>query len=90
MTPYAPKLNRMENIWDYLRANKLSHVVWDSHDAIIAACKKVWQFLVNDPKRIQSIGNREWTCVRARAVGIRLVPEAFRRGARPRIAGWHL
>ena len=44
--------------------NKLSQLLWDRHDAIIAACKKVWQFLVNDPERIQSIRNREWACVR--------------------------
>ncbi len=26
-------------------------------------CKEAWSFLISDPKRIQSIGHREWTCV---------------------------
>ena len=30
LPPYAPELNAMENVWDYLRANKLSSLVWDS------------------------------------------------------------
>ena len=30
----------MENVWEYLRGNKLSRLVWDSYDAIVAACKR--------------------------------------------------
>ena len=30
---YSPELNPMENIWDYLRGNKLSRLVWDSYEA---------------------------------------------------------
>ena len=29
LPPYSPELNPMENVWDYLRGNKLSHSVWD-------------------------------------------------------------
>ena len=65
LPPYAPELNSMENVWDYLRANKLSRLVWDSYDAIVAACKEAWLFLINDPKRISSIGTREWARVNA-------------------------
>ena len=60
---YSPELNPMENVWEYLRANKLCNVVWDSYDAIIHACKNAWNFLINDPERIRSIGARDWTCV---------------------------
>jgi hypothetical protein len=35
--------------------NKLSKRVWDSYDAIVAACKVVWLFLVGDTKHIDSI-----------------------------------
>jgi hypothetical protein len=27
---YAPELNPMENVWDYLRGNKLNSLVWES------------------------------------------------------------
>ncbi len=63
LPPYAPELNTMENVWDYLHANKLSRLVWDSYDAIVAACADAWKFLVNEPTRITSIGHRHWTCV---------------------------
>ncbi len=63
LPPYAPELNPMENVWDYLRGNKLSSLVWDSYEAIVEACRKAWNFLISDPDRIRSIGTREWACV---------------------------
>ena len=63
LPPYAPELNSMENVWEYLRGNKLSRLVWESYDAIVAACKEGWDFLINDPDRIRSIGHRDWACV---------------------------
>ncbi len=53
----------MENVWEYLRANRLCALVWDSYKAIVAACSSAWNFFVNDPDRIRSIGTREWACV---------------------------
>ena len=64
LPPYAPELNPMENVWDYLRGNKLSSLVWDSYDAMLEACKQAWLFPVNDPARIASIGTRTWACVK--------------------------
>ncbi len=63
LPPYSPELNPMENVWEYLRGNKLSRLVWDTYDAIVAACKNAWNFLINDPDRIRSIGPRDWACV---------------------------
>ena len=63
LSPYAPELNPMENVWAYLRATKLCALVWDRCDAIVDACKCAWHFLVNDPARIQSIGLRDWAWV---------------------------
>jgi transposase len=40
LPPYAPELNPMENVWEYLRENKLCGVVWDTYDAIVEACRK--------------------------------------------------
>jgi hypothetical protein len=61
LPPYSLELNPMEN---YLRANKLCSLVWDSYAAIVAACKAAWDFLVSDPERISTIGNREWARVK--------------------------
>ena len=34
LPPYSPELNSMENVWYYLRANKLSLLVWESYEAM--------------------------------------------------------
>ena len=42
LPPYAPELNSMENVWDYLRANKLSAGVWDTYDEIVESmCRRL-------------------------------------------------
>ena len=60
---YAPELNPMENVWEYLHANKLCALVWNSYEAIVEGCRKAWEFLINDPDRIRSIGTRAWAQV---------------------------
>lgn len=57
----------MENVWDYLRQNKLCAQVWDTYDDILEACKNAWNFLIDDPDRIRSIGARDRPCVNAQA-----------------------
>ena len=61
--PYSPELNAMENVWDYLRGNQLSHKVWETYDDIVQTCAEAWRFLIDDPARIRSIALREWACV---------------------------
>ena len=63
LPPYSPELNSMENVWEYLRGNKLCRLVWDNYDAILNACKEAWNFFIADPNRIRSIGTRQWACV---------------------------
>jgi hypothetical protein len=63
LPPYSPELNPMENVWDYLRQNKLCAQVWDTYDDIVEACQTAWNFLANDPQRIRSIGSRKWAWV---------------------------
>ncbi len=63
LPPYSPELNPMENVWDYLRQNKLCATTWDSYDDILQACKTAWNWLIADPARIRSIGTRTWATV---------------------------
>ena len=35
LPPYSPQLNPMENVWEFLRGNWLSHRVWDTYEAIL-------------------------------------------------------
>ena len=59
---YSPELNPMENVWDYLRQNKLCSRVWNTYEDIVEACKQAWHFLIDDPDRIRSLGQRSWAC----------------------------
>ena len=63
LPPYSPELNPVENVWAYLRGNKLSNRVFDSYEAIVDACCDAWNWLMNQPERVTSIGSREWACV---------------------------
>lgn len=63
LPPYSPELNAAENIWEYLRGNRLSHKVWDSHDAILDACSTAWSDLAASPEQIRSIATRDWASV---------------------------
>ena len=42
LPPYAPELNPIENVWEYLRGNYLGHIVWDTYEQIVEACCSAW------------------------------------------------
>jgi len=52
----------MANVWDYLRGNKLCGVLWNSYDAIVQACKNVWDFLGNDQIALLDRDSRVGVC----------------------------
>jgi len=65
LPPYSPELNPVENVWAYLRGNKLSNRVFDDYDAIVDACCDAWNWLRAQPDRITSIASRSWATVNA-------------------------
>jgi hypothetical protein len=56
----APELNPVENVWQYLRANWLSNIVFETFDDIIDAAYDAWRNLTARPDVITSIGMRRW------------------------------
>jgi hypothetical protein len=64
MPRYAPELNPVENVWEFLRQNLLSHRVWDSYDTIADACCHAWSTLMSAPEPIASITRRPWAKVK--------------------------
>ena len=60
---YAPELNPVENVWEYLRKNKLAHRLYDDYDTIVSACCLAWKDLIAMPQRIASITQRKWAHV---------------------------
>ena len=65
LPPYAPELNPVENVWQFLRQNHLSNRVYDTYDNILDACCNAWNALIADPARITSIATRDWAAVKA-------------------------
>jgi transposase len=60
LPPYSPELNPVENIWQFLRQNFLSNRVFDSYEAIVAACCDAWNRLIEEPDQVRSITSRDY------------------------------
>ena len=60
LPPYAPELNPIENVWAYLRANRLAISIMDTWDDIVSQCCDAWNFFADDPDRVRSITNRDY------------------------------
>jgi transposase len=56
----SPELNPVENIWQCLRSNWLSSLVFDSYYEIIEAACAAWNKHTALPDVITSIGTRTW------------------------------
>ena len=58
LPPRAPELNPIENVWEYLRGNKLAITVFNTYDDIVDKTCDAWTFFASDPDRIASITSR--------------------------------
>ncbi len=58
--PYAPELNPVENVWQYLRGNKLSNTIYKNYDDILETACRAWMFFATDKERVASITTRQW------------------------------
>ncbi len=66
LPPYSPELNPQENIWQFMRQNKLANRCYDNYEAIVDACCEAWNDLIAMPKAIKSIASRDWMqCVKS-------------------------
>ena len=63
LPPYAPELNSAENIWEYMRKNKLANRLYADYRAIVDACCRAWNDFVADPVLVTSVTKRAWASV---------------------------
>ena len=63
LPPYSPELNPAENVWEYLRKNKLANRLYETYEDIVEACCDAWNSLMATPDRIASIAARSWAKV---------------------------
>ena len=60
LPPRAPELNPVENVWQFLRDNRLGKRDLTSYDDILDHCCDAWNKLTDQPWTIMSIGLRKW------------------------------
>ncbi|MCA3444742.1 MAG: transposase, partial [Rhodobacter sp.] len=60
LPPYAPELNPGDNVWAYLRANRLASSAFETYEQIVTRCCEAWNFFANDTTTIRSITSREY------------------------------
>lgn len=60
---YSPELNPVENVWEYLRKNKLANRLYKTYEDIVAACCDAWNALMAAPDTIATLTRREWAKV---------------------------
>ncbi len=66
LPPYSPELNSQENIWQFLRQNKLANRCYENYEAIVDVSCEAWNDLMADLEAIKSIASRDWMqCVRS-------------------------
>ena len=56
--PYAPDLNPLENVWQFLRGNKLAITVFKQYHDIVDKTCDAWNLFAQDTNRIASIETR--------------------------------
>lgn len=64
LPPYAPELNSLENLWEYLRGNQLSHIVYENYEAVVDGCCNAWNALMRLPEVLTSITDRAYAHVK--------------------------
>ena len=60
LPPYSPELNPVENLWQFLKHNFLNARIYETYNAIVAACCDAWNRLRAIPGQIRSITSRDW------------------------------
>ena len=61
LPPKCPELNPVENVWQFIRDNWLSNLVFKSYEDILEHRCYARNKLLDQPWKIMSIGTRQWT-----------------------------
>ena len=56
----CPQMHPVENIWQFMRENRLSNRIFETCDEIVDHCCDAWNKLIDQPGRLMSIGRRQW------------------------------
>ena len=60
LPPYAPELNAVEQIWEWLRNHCFSNQCYDDYEHIVDKTHRAWNTISAKPDLIKSIIQRDW------------------------------
>lgn len=60
LPPYAPELNAMEQVWEWIKNHFLSNQCYIDYKDIVDKACYAWNQLSNNPELIKSIMHRKW------------------------------
>lgn len=60
---YSPEINSAENIWEYLRKNRLSNTVFKNYQDIVDKACDAWRFFAANTTVVTSVTHRSWATV---------------------------
>lgn len=58
--PYSPELNPMEQVWQWLRQNKLANRCFENYEDIIRSVCTAWNDFCASKDRVISLCTRDW------------------------------
>lgn len=59
--PYSPELNPIEQVWSWIRQNKIANRCFKNYNDIVDKCCSAWNHFCNDKTRVISLCYRGWT-----------------------------
>jgi len=60
LPPYAPELNAMEQVWNWIKSNHLCNSYYKNYEDIVEKASLAWNEFSNNLKLVKSICNRSW------------------------------
>lgn len=60
LPPYSPELNPIEQVWSWLRQNKLANRCFENYEDIVEQVSQAWRYFIKDIERVKSLCWRDW------------------------------
>ena len=60
LPPYAPELNSMEQVWQWMKSDYLSNTFFKNYDDIVDKLQEAWNAFSNNVELVKSICFRKW------------------------------
>lgn len=58
--PYSPELNPIEQVWQWLRQNKLANRCFTGYEDIVDSCSDAWNSFIESSNRVTKLCSRDW------------------------------